>query len=382
MTRGDGWGPSRAGESEVAGAPRRLRSRPESRTSEMLARPSRARIVVAVVMRKPLPGQFSVERVFRDIVGALPSDIDASLVEVPCPSRGVLPRLRNMLFTARIQADVVHVAGDIQYCALAVRPSRCVLTVLDLVSVRRLRGWRRRVLFLVWYRAPVRFAAAVTTISAAVRAELLLHLPKAADKTVVIACPVGDHFQPAPSTRADHGLFRVLQVGTGSNKNLERVAAALEGLPVHLYVIGTPTGKQRHDMDRMGLSYSQAQDLSDSEMAAAYQQSSLLAFVSTYEGFGLPILEAQACGIPVVTSDIPPMCDVAGGAGILVNPQDKASIRRGVELAIGDTNLRLTLSKTGLLNAAQYTPTRIAGQYADTYRRILNRRLSGSGKRI
>jgi glycosyltransferase involved in cell wall biosynthesis len=117
-------------------------------------------------------------------------------------------------------------------------------------------------------------------------------------------------------------------------------------------------------------------------MAAAYQQSSLLAFVSTYEGFGLPILEAQACGIPVVTSDIPPMCDVAGGAGILVNPQDKASIRRGVELAIGDTNLRLTLSKTGLLNAAQYTPTRIAGQYADTYRRILNRRLSGSGKRI
>ena len=118
-------------------------------TSEDLHRPPRVR--VKVVMRRPLPGQFSVERVFHDVVAALPTDIEASLVEVPHHSRGVVPRIRNILFTARLRADVIHIAGDIQYCALAVRPSRCVLTVLDLVSLRRLTGWRRRVLSLVWY---------------------------------------------------------------------------------------------------------------------------------------------------------------------------------------------------------------------------------------
>lgn len=342
--------------------------------------PCSKKLHVKLVMRRPLPGQFSVERVFRDIAAALPTDIDASLVEVPRHSKGVLPRLRNMLFTARLQADVVHITGDIQYCAITAPRGRCVLTVLDLVSFHRLEGWRRRIFFVIWYRFPVRVAAAVTTISAAVRREMLEHIPTAAPKTVVIGCPVSPHFRPAANVPLDErGEFRVLQVGTGPNKNFGRVALALKGLPIHLHVVGRLTDKQRHALDSLRLAYSLDTDLSDAEMLLAYQRSTLLVFVSTYEGFGLPILEAQACGVPVVTSDISPMCDIAGEAAILVNPQDVASIRRGVATVLGDANLRATLRESGRLNAARYSATTVAAHYAETYRRVVSGNLRKRG---
>lgn len=325
---------------------------------------------VVLVIRRHAPRQFGVERVFRDVADALPLDIQASLIEVPYASRGILPRIGNILFTARLRADVVHITGDIQYCALAVRPSRCLLTVLDLVSLWRLTGWRRRILLLLWYRLPVRRVAAVSTISGAVRDELVGLLSGAREKTTVIGCPVGKEFAAAPDGTAEPEVFQVLLVGTSPNKNIERVATALRGLPLHIHVVGNLHDEQRRLMDRLGLSYTQTAGLSDAEMRSSYQRSSVLVFASTYEGFGLPILEAQACGTPVVTSCIPPMRDVAGGAAILVDPHDTVSIRRGVEAMMSDAGLRVRLRYAGRLNADRHSPDRIAAQYGESYRRL------------
>lgn len=274
-----------------------------------------------------------------------------------------------MWFAARLRADVVHITGDIQYCALAVRGSRCLLTVLDLVSLWRLTGWRRRIVLLLWYRLPIRRAAAVSVISRAVREELVRLLPEARGKIIVIGCPVGQEFTPAPDGTTRSDVFQVLLVGSTPNKNVERVATALRGLPLHVHVVGTLHDEQRRLMDRLGLSYTQTAGLSDAEMRNSYQRSSVLVFASTYEGFGLPILEAQACGIPVITSSIPPMCDVAGDAAVLVDPYDPVSIRRGVEAVMGDAALRASLRHAGRLNADRHSPERVAAQYAESYRR-------------
>lgn len=325
---------------------------------------------MALVLRHPGPGQFSVERVFRDVLAALPADIDARLVTVPFFSKGVIPRLRNVLFTARLEADVVHITGDIQYCALGVRARRCLLTVLDLGSVWRLTGWRRRLLTLLWYRLPARRAAAVTTISEAVRDELVRLLPSADRKTSVVGCPVGGEFSPGPPSRSRSSWFCVLQVGTTPNKNLERVARALEGLPIHFHVVGQLRGDQRELLDRLDLSYSQAADLPRDELRDLYRSSSALVFASTYEGFGLPILEAQACGLPVITSAIRPLCDVAKGAALLVDPSDTVAIRRAVERLISNPALRRSLSEAGYINAARHSAKEIALEYAGVYRRL------------
>jgi len=86
-----------------------------------------------------------------------------------------------------------------------------------------------------------------------------------------------------------------------------------------------------------------------------YSASSLLVFPSLHEGFGLPIIEAMACGVPVVCSNMEPMIEVAGGAARLVDPKSEASIAGGIKKVLGDTDLRRSLVQQGLRRAKDFT---------------------------
>lgn len=105
---------------------------------------------------------------------------------------------------------------------------------------------------------------------------------------------------------------------------------------------------------------------------ALYQSCDLVCFVSTYEGFGMPILEAQAVGRPVLTSDISPMREVAGEGAFKVDPFDVDSIRTGLERLIGDGGLREDLIREGFRNVKGYSAESVAAQYAALYREVLD----------
>ena len=91
-----------------------------------------------------------------------------------------------------------------------------------------------------------------------------------------------------------------------------------------------------------------------------------------YEGFGLPILEAQATGRPVITSNEASMPEVAGDAAILVNPYEVVEIKEAVEKIISDKKLREDLIKKGIENIKRFTPEKIAENYASLYRKTFN----------
>ena len=97
----------------------------------------------------------------------------------------------------------------------------------------------------------------------------------------------------------------------------------------------------------------------------------MVVFTSTYEGFGLPILEAQATGRPVVTSDLCSMPEVAGKSACLVDPYDENSIRSCIMQIIEDTAYREWLVDEGLRNVEKYQPKEIARRYFTLYREIL-----------
>jgi glycosyltransferase involved in cell wall biosynthesis len=110
--------------------------------------------------------------------------------------------------------------------------------------------------------------------------------------------------------------------------------------------------------------------VSDELLPAIYSTAEVLAFPSLYEGFGLPILEAMACGTPVVASRASCLPEVAEGAALLVDPNNVDALASALETALLDTEVRERLVQQGLERAATYTWTRAAKQLLNVYQTV------------
>ena len=94
--------------------------------------------------------------------------------------------------------------------------------------------------------------------------------------------------------------------------------------------------------------------VSEQELVLLYGGSSLMVYPSLYEGFGLPILEAMACGCPVICSNTSSMPEVAGGAAELVAPEDDLALAEAIDKVMGDRELQQRLVNAGLIRARQF----------------------------
>jgi glycosyltransferase involved in cell wall biosynthesis len=108
-------------------------------------------------------------------------------------------------------------------------------------------------------------------------------------------------------------------------------------------------------------------EVPDSELAALYRGARCLVYPSLYEGFGLPVLEAMACGTPVVSSRGTALEEVAGGAAVLVDPTDVSALAGGIAEAIARTD---ELSRAGLERARSFTWRRSADAVGDLWRTL------------
>ena len=107
-------------------------------------------------------------------------------------------------------------------------------------------------------------------------------------------------------------------------------------------------------------------------MVNEYEKCDILSFVSTYEGFGLPIIEAQTCGRVVITSNISSLPEVAGNGAYFINPYDITEIKNGIKELINNSKLRDELIQNGIENVKRFNPEQIANQYKELYQKVLN----------
>jgi glycosyltransferase involved in cell wall biosynthesis len=323
--------------------------------------------------RRPAGSAFSVERYFATVRSAMPPGVDCEVAVSSFLSIGLLPRLYNIVEAAFRQGDVNHITGDVHFLTLFLRKRKTILNVLDCFGIGRYTGWKQYIYRMVWLQLPIWRARLVTTISEFTKGEILRHTSCPPGKIRVVYVPVDPRFRPEPSRFREENPT-ILQIGTRPNKNLERVAEALRGIACQLKIIGPLSDSQRETLMECGIRYSTHEGLSDEEIVEAYRRCDLVVFASTYEGFGMPIVEANAVGRPVITSNLASMPEVAADAACIVDPYDPGSIRSGILRVIQDSAYREGLIERGYRNAARFSPAAIAQQYASMYHEISSTR--------
>jgi glycosyltransferase involved in cell wall biosynthesis len=248
--------------------------------------------------------------------------------------------------------------------------------------------WQQRAYFGALLGRSLRNAAAVLVPSEATRRDLMGYYKMESLESKISTVREGvrteGHAAPLP-TGLEPGF--ILAVGTiEPRKNYPRLLAAYrqlrrESLPVivggrpgipELVIAGRPGWAYGDTLERIhaepGVRYLGHVD--DATLSALYQSAVVLAFPSLYEGFGLPLLEAMAHGMPAVVGNAGALPELADGAAVLVDPEDVASIAGGLERLLADVSLREKLGAEGRRRAAAFTWERAAAVTHEVLRRI------------
>lgn len=203
-------------------------------------------------------------------------------------------------------------------------------------------------------------ALKIITVSEFTRGQIVEWSGVPRDKVVNVRCGVGPEYHPGDDT---YGLPFPYLLSTSNrkpHKNEFRVVQAFArarlAADVRLVFTGKPTPELSACAERHGVTSSVhfLGPVPDSKMPPLYRGAHAVIFPSLYEGFGLPPLEAMACGIPVVTSNITAMPEVAGDAALLVDPTSVEEIADAINRIVSDTSLRRQLRERGLIRAAKF----------------------------
>lgn len=307
------------------------------------------------------------------------------IVWTPCHHR--LERWTLGLELATLAVDVVHSPDFIPPARLGRRWAR-VITVHDLAFLRfpnLLTADSRR--YYGQIDRAVAEAERIIAVSEATRADLLELTGASAEKVVVIPEGVDPDFLPggravAAARVAERFGIRgqyFLFVGTlEPRKNLRRLIQAFAafrdrtGQSGPSLVLAGKRGWLADDLDDLARPLGDAVRflgaVSQDDLVALYNATLALVLVSRYEGFGLPALEAMACGTATLVSDVGSLPEVVGDAGLRVSPDDVEGIARALERLSEDEDLRRGLGEGGRRRAARFDWTLVARRTDDVYR--------------
>ena len=315
----------------------------------------------------------SIEELFNTVTHQLSQYVHCESGTVPKAGASAGAMFANVLWAARnSHCDIFHITGDVHYAILGALWARKVLTIHDLRFIDDARGAKRFILWFLWIALPCLFADRITVISEFTKTRLLASGFINPQKVRVISNCVGQEFGPRyrdwPS-----GVVRVLQIGTTDNKNIPRVIEACSNLPICLVILGRLSPTQTDLLIASKIKYELHDSLSRHEVVELYSSVDLICAASIYEGFGMPIIEGNTIGRPVLTSNLAPMSEISADAAVQVDPFDVDSIRSGFVRLIEDRDLRDVLVRKGYENAKKYSRERIASEYLSVYSEIINK---------
>ncbi len=358
-----------------------------------------------------------IGRYIRDILAYLPKLAgDTQLVLVGDPEQirdflGRQPELRKIInrvthFRAPIYSMAEHVHGSLllnrfrrqidlfhfpHYNVPWMEPENSVVTVHDLIHFHfpEYYGGVKVKLAKGVLENAVKKASRIIVDSQATANDLVQMFPGMNEKVRIIHIGVSEFFGPQPVETVDAfkkqqnlGQYLLYVGNRKPHKNLERLLKAYAGLktkfPALQLVI---VGKRFDEQDEVTRlikelrleNVVEIERASDNEILHLYCGAEALVLPSLYEGFGLPPLEAMACGTPVVVSNTSSVPEVVGEAGVYVDPYNVVDITRGVYQVLTDQNLRHHLREKGLVQARLFTWEKTTRQTLEVYQEVVER---------
>jgi glycosyltransferase involved in cell wall biosynthesis len=322
------------------------------------------------------------------------------------PDQDNLSELTYPIFLRNLSVDVYHAPVNVLPWAM---PKPYVLTIHDMGSVLfpAKRGFRET-LHLHRFLRGLQRAGRVITVSNATRrdVERVMDIPHERLRTIynapdplfsepprsVVECVEDQAVRAPPDMQRILDRYQIdypflLYVGrTNPQKNIPRLVEAFAVLrgefaqdpmyrDLRLIIIGDEISKYpsvRHAVvqSRVEQNVRFLGFVPIETLKVFYQAAAAFVFPSLYEGFGLPPLEAMACGTPVVTSNVSSLPEVVGDAAAVVNPENVFDIARGIREILLDRELRVRLIQKGFVQLQRYSWSETAAQVLDTYREV------------
>lgn len=287
--------------------------------------------------------------------------------------------------------DIVHFTD---YVAPPLKKARSVITIQDLsfLLYPQLHTRQNRLKLQILVPSMVRRANLIIVPSESTRKDLtrLLHIPE--NKVVVLPHGIDEQFRPASkeavtsvNKKYNTGGRFILALGTiEPRKNIGRLIEAYALLHSwqipHRLVIAGRRGWLQDDLEAMRIPKGLAENIiipgfiPEEDMVALYTAASVLAYPSIYEGFGLPPLEAMACGTPVICSNSSSLPEVVGDAAVQVDPSDSQALAHALREMLEDEVLRASFQEKGLARARLFSWDETARKTIDAYQTCLKGR--------
>ncbi len=291
-----------------------------------------------------------------------------------------------------LRIDVLHSTHH----TLPLRPTACarVVTLHDLTFFRIPERYpvARRLYMQTLTRLSARVADAIIVPSETVRAEVMRVLGVLASKVSTVYEAAAADFTPGDRSQAaavarGYGIDGPYVLSVGSlepGKNRGRLIEAMRrlrnaGHNERLVIVGQRGWKYAADLeliDRLGMGDRVVMPgyVKREHLPALYRAATVFAFPSLYEGFGLPVLEAMACGTPVLTSNVSATAEVAKNAALIVAPLSVDAITDGLRRLLCHEELRGELARRGIERAAEFSWRKAADETHDVYRRAVQAR--------
>ncbi|MEN8120719.1 MAG: glycosyltransferase family 1 protein [Bacteroidota bacterium] len=326
---------------------------------------------LSLFYRCPAPEYHSIEQLFDTISSNYPVDVQLKKVYAKQKSKGLTKRILIGLHARKNQSEINHITGDIHFIAPFLCKQKTILTIHDIGSIKSGNFMKKWLFKLFWFSIPAKSVAYITVISEFTKTELINYIKIDPAKVVVIPNCISPIYQFVEK-EFNTAKPIILQIGTKENKNLNRLIESINGLSCKLVIIGKLSERLNHLLNINSIEYENHFNVDEEKLLRLYHESDIVSFISTYEGFGLPILEANAVGRVVITSNIEPMNTVAYDAAYKVNPFNVDEIKNGILTIIKDSSLRKKLIEQGVENAKKYNAKTIAEQYESLYYKLNN----------